>query len=42
MGMRVIDLIEKASSAKSDDFATELIRYAASNTDISTYFIKVK
>ena len=42
MGMRVIDLIEKASSAKRDDFATELIRYAASNTDISTYFIKVK
>ena len=42
MGMRTIDLIESASQDQRHLFATELIRYAASNTDISTYFIKVK
>ena len=42
MSMRMIDLIESASRVKANAFATELVRYAASNTDISTYFIKVE
>ena len=42
MSMRMIDLIQSASKAKANFFATELVRYAASNTDISTYFIKVE
>ena len=42
MSMRMIDLIQSASKAKANFFATELVRYAASNTQISTYFIKVE
>ena len=40
--MRMIDLIESSTKVKANAFATELVRYAASNTDISTYFIKVE
>ena len=42
MGMRMIDEIESAKSSAQKKVATEILRYAASNTDISTYFIKIE
>jgi hypothetical protein len=42
MGMRLINALETSTRPKRNNVATEIIRYAASNTDISTYFIKVE
>jgi len=42
MGMRMIDALESSTKKKRNDVGTEIIRYAASNTDISTYFIKIE
>ena len=42
MGMRLVDAIESAAASKRKIVATEILRYAASNTDISTYFIKIE
>ena len=42
MGMRLVDAIESAAVSKRKIVATEILRYAASNTDISTYFIKIE
>src|SRR5210317_46647 len=42
MGMRMIDEIESAKPSAQKKVATEILRYAASNTDISTYFIKIE
>jgi len=41
MGMNLIDRLESAQKKKADVVATEIIRYAASNTDLSSYFIKI-
>ena len=41
MSMRMIDSLMSGSGKQRDDFALNLIRYAASNTELSTYFIKV-
>ena len=42
MGLRLIDAMQSASKKAASLVATEMLRYAASNTDISTYFIKIK
>lgn len=41
MSMRMIDSLMSGSGKQRDEFALNLIRYAASNTELSTYFIKV-
>ena len=41
MGMNLVDRLESAQKKKADVVATEIIRYAASNTDLSSYFIKI-
>ena len=38
----LINALETSTRPKRNNVATEIIRYAASNTDISTYFIKVE
>src|SRR5210317_125516 len=42
MGMRMIDEIESSKPKSQKIVATEILRYAASNTEISTYFIKIE
>ncbi len=41
MNMRFIDIFLSASIAKRDKIATDIMRYAASNTDQSSYYVKV-
>ena len=41
MGLMLIDSVEKGSANQKSTFATELIRYAASNTNVSSFFVKV-
>ena len=42
MSLMLVDQLNQLSKAKRNEFATEIVRYAASNTDQSTYFIKVE
>jgi hypothetical protein len=42
MSMRMIDLLMEGSLNKRNQFALNLVRYAASNTELSTYFLKVE
>ena len=42
MGLMFIDAMENLTPAKQAFVCTEVVRYAASNTDLSTYFIKVE
>ena len=43
MSLMLIDqLNELKPASKRNEFVTEIVRYAASNTDQSTYFIKVE
>ena len=42
MSLMLVDQLNQLSRAKRNEFATEIVRYAASNTDQSTYFIKVE
>ena len=41
MGMLLINAMESASKSKQNIVATEILRYAASNTNISSFFVKV-
>jgi hypothetical protein len=41
MGMLLINAMESASKLKQNIVATEILRYAASNTNISSFFVKV-
>jgi len=41
MGMNLVSRLESANPSKANVVATEIIRYAASNTDVSSYFIKI-
>ena len=41
MGLMLVDQLEKLSTAKAHSWATEVVRYAASNTDLSSFFIKL-
>ena len=38
----LIDQLSQLTLKKRNEFVTEIVRYAASNTDQSTYFIKVE
>ena len=42
MGLMLVNQLETLPKAKQNAFCTEIVRYAASNTDLSTYFIKVE
>jgi hypothetical protein len=42
MGLMLINQLETLSKPNQNAFCTEVVRYAASNTDLSTYFIKVE
>ena len=42
MGLMFIDAMENLSPIKRSLVCTEVVRYAASNTDLSSYFIKVE
>jgi hypothetical protein len=42
MGLMFIDAMENLSPDSQAHVCTEVVRYAASNTDLSTYFIKVE
>ena len=41
MNMKFIDIFLSVSQSKRDEIASDFFRYAASNTDQSSYFIKV-
>ena len=41
MCLLFLDTIYSKGTKELNKFATDVIRYAASNTDISTFFIKV-
>ena len=41
MGLMLIHQLAQLSTRKANDWATEVVRYAASNTDLSSFFIKV-
>ena len=41
MGMNLVSRLESANPLKANVVATEIVRYAASNTDVSSYFIKI-
>jgi len=42
MGLMLVNQLETLPKIKQNAFCTEVVRYAASNTDLSTYFIKVE
>jgi len=42
MSLMLIDQLSQLTLKKRNEFVTEIVRYAASNTDQSTYFIKVE
>ena len=42
MSLMLIDQLSQLTLKKRNEFVTEIVRYAASNTDHSTYFIKVE
>ena len=41
MGLLLINAMESAGKSKQNIVATEILRYAASNTNISSFFVKV-
>lgn len=41
MSLMLVDQLSQLTLNKRNEFVTEIVRYAASNTDQSTYFIKV-
>tara|TARA_B100000214_G_C23943232_1_gene616742 strand:- start:47 stop:1522 length:1476 start_codon:yes stop_codon:yes gene_type:complete len=41
MGLKLIDAVEQLSAKGKQNVILEMVRYAMSNTDISTYFVKL-
>ena len=41
MCLKFLDTFKSGTKRKQDEFCTDMIRYAASNTDVSSFFIKV-